>query len=177
MSVNYNGYEVKVVRSKRKSVSIEVTRELCLLVRAPVQCTDSEVESILAGHSEWIARSLQKMQRKLEAHPIPTEKQKEELTRKALEILPDKVKHWSEITGLTPTKITVTGAQKQFGSCSSKRALCFSYRLMQYPDEAIDYVVLHELAHIKHPNHSKNFYAFIERYMPDYKRREALLRE
>lgn len=47
---------------------------------------------------------------------------------------------------------------------------------MRYPDEAIDYVIVHELAHIKHKNHSKAFYALIEKYLPDYKEREKLLK-
>ncbi|MCD7797226.1 MAG: M48 family metallopeptidase [Clostridiales bacterium] len=47
---------------------------------------------------------------------------------------------------------------------------------MFYPPRAVDYVVVHELAHIRHHNHSKDFYAFVEKYMPDYKQREKLLK-
>ena len=78
--------------------------------------------------------------------------------------------------GVCPTGITVTGAQKRFGSCSAKDRLCFSYHLMRYPEPAIDYVVVHELAHIFHKNHSKSFYAYVEKYMPDYKECEKLLK-
>ena len=77
---------------------------------------------------------------------------------------------------VVPTKITVTGARTRFGSCSGKNSICFSYHLMRYPDKAIDYVVVHELAHIKHKNHSKDFYSFVARFMPDYKEREKLLK-
>ena len=77
--------------------------------------------------------------------------------------------------GLRPAGITITGARTRFGSCSSKRRISFSFRLMQYPPEAIDYVVVHELAHLRHMNHSAQFYALIE-YMPDYKARRALLK-
>ncbi|MEG1614194.1 MAG: M48 family metallopeptidase, partial [Oscillospiraceae bacterium] len=75
-----------------------------------------------------------------------------------------------------PTAVKITSAEKRFGSCSGKNSLCFSYRLMQYPQDAIDYVIVHELAHIKHKNHSKNFYELIEQYMPDYKERNAILK-
>ena len=78
--------------------------------------------------------------------------------------------------GLRPAGITITGARTRFGSCSSKRRISFSFRLMQYPCEAIDYVVVHELAHLRHMNHSAQFYALIEQYMPDYKARRALLK-
>lgn len=78
--------------------------------------------------------------------------------------------------GLRPAGITITGARTRFGSCSSKRRISFSFRLMQYPPEAIDYVVVHELAHLRHMNHSAQFYALIEQYMPDYKVRRAMLK-
>ena len=61
-------------------------------------------------------------------------------------------------------------------SCSGKNRLCFSWRLMDYPEEAIDYVVVHELAHIRHHNHSRDFYALVASILPDYKERQALLR-
>ena len=78
--------------------------------------------------------------------------------------------------GLQPTGVTVTGARKRFGSCSGKDRICFSWRLMLYPPEAIDYVVVHELAHIRHKNHSKAFYDLVASVLPDYREREALLR-
>ena len=83
---------------------------------------------------------------------------------------------YAAIMGVTPTGITVTGAKTRFGSCSYQNRLCFSWRLMAYPDEAIDYVVVHELAHIRHKNHSPAFYSFIEQVLPDYKSRIKMLK-
>ena len=77
---------------------------------------------------------------------------------------------------LCPTGIKITKAKKRFGSCNGKNSLCFSCFLMKYPMEAVDYVVVHELAHIKYHNHSKDFYNLINHYMPDYKQREKLLK-
>ena len=73
--------------------------------------------------------------------------------------------------------VTITGAEKRFGSCSARNSICFSWRLMQYPDEAVDYVVVHELAHIQEKNHGRAFYALVGRYMPDWRERRALLKE
>ena len=98
------------------------------------------------------------------------------LIEKAKKILPDKVAYYSKLMNLYPTALKITAAKTRFGSCSGKDSICFSYLLMRYPDEAIDYVVVHELAHIKHKNHSKAFYALIEKYLPDYKEREKLLK-
>ena len=73
-------------------------------------------------------------------------------------------------------QVRITGARTRFGSCSSQAHICFSWRLMQYPPEAIDYVVVHEMAHLRYMNHGAEFYAFIARYLPDWKTRRALLR-
>jgi predicted metal-dependent hydrolase len=72
--------------------------------------------------------------------------------------------------------VKITGAKKRFGSCSSQNGLCFSWRLMGYPEEAIDYVVVHELAHIAHRNHGSGFYSLVASVLPDYKARRALLK-
>ena len=70
-----------------------------------------------------------------------------------------------------------TAARTRFGSCSGKNRLSFSLYLMAYPETAIEYVVVHELAHIRHHDHSPSFYALIERYMPDWRERMKLLKE
>jgi predicted metal-dependent hydrolase len=78
--------------------------------------------------------------------------------------------------GLKYGRITITGAKNRFGSCSSKGNIAFSYRLMLYPEAAIDYVVVHELAHLLEMNHSPAFYKIVESVMPDYKERRKLLK-
>ena len=67
--------------------------------------------------------------------------------------------YYSEQMGLYPTQVRITGARTRFGSCSSQGHICFSWRLMQYPPEAIDYVVVHELAHLRYMSHGAEFYA------------------
>ena len=79
--------------------------------------------------------------------------------------------------GLKYGRIAITSAKTRFGSCSSKGNLSFSYLLMLYPDSAIDYVVVHELAHLKEMNHSPRFYKIIEEVLPDYKERKKLLKK
>lgn len=99
-----------------------------------------------------------------------------ELKQKAKEIIPQRVEYYSSIMGLKPTAVKINTAKTHFGSCSGKNSLNFSALLMKYPNEAIDYVVVHELAHIKHHNHRKNFYSLVEKYMPDYKNRVKMLK-
>ena len=72
--------------------------------------------------------------------------------------------------------VKITGAKTRFGSCNSRNSLCFSWRLMQYPDEAIDLVVVHELCHIAHHDHGAGFYALLGSILPDHRERMKLLR-
>ena len=78
--------------------------------------------------------------------------------------------------GLKYSRIKITSAVKRFGSCSSSGNICYSYRLMLYPEEAREYVVVHELAHLEEMNHSKKFYEIISKVLPDYKYRRRLLK-
>ena len=88
------------------------------------------------------------------AHPEPTDSERAALIARAKEYLPRRTAHWSAVMGLVPAGIKITSARTRFGSCSGKNSICFSWRLMLYPPEAIDYVIVHELAHIRHHDHS-----------------------
>lgn len=170
--------EYKLIRSDRKTLAIEITGAGELLVRAPRRLSAVRIERFLTEKQDWIAahRALAEQRAALpERQPVSAE-ERERLFREAERILPERVRYWSERMGLKPTGIRITGAEKRFGSCSSENSLCFSYRLMRYPMEAVDYVAVHELAHIRHHNHSKDFYALVARYLPDYREREAILR-
>lgn len=169
-------YEMKVVRSKRKSVSIEVSDDLCVIVRAPLRYPDREIEGLLLKYEKWIERSIEKKKAKALKYPMISASEVDELCEKAKTIIDEKVKYYSRLTGLFPTGVKITKAKKRFGSCSPKNSLCFSCYLLRYPEKAIDYVVLHEIAHIKHHNHKKDFYELIAYYMPDYKQREKMLK-
>lgn len=169
--------EYTLIRSDRKTVSISITREGTVEVRAPQRLDEKKIRAFVESRQSWIEKHLARQQEIIAAHPEPDEEQRKALIQKARDVLPGKVVRYSAQMGLTPTRITITGAKTKFGSCSGKDSICFSWRLMQYPDEAVDYVVVHELAHIRHKNHGKAFYALIESVLPDYKQREKLLRQ
>ena len=88
--------------------------------------------------------------------------------RQAKAYLPQRVEFYARQMGLYPTQVRITGARTRFGSCSSQGHICFSWRLMQYPPEAIDYVVVHELAHLKEKEHNKAFYQLCCHMEPQY---------
>lgn len=165
-----------LIRSGRRTLSVEVTREAQVVVRAPMRCSHAAIELFVVKHQDWIAKHVEKQRMRLENYHEPTEAEKQMMIERARRELPQRVARYAAIMGVEPTGITITGAQKRFGSCSGKNRICFSWRLMDYPDEAIDYVVVHELAHIVHKNHGQAFYALIESILPDYRQRMKLLK-
>lgn len=172
-----NMYEYKLIRSNRRSLSLEISRDLDIIVRAPVRLPKSEIDRFVSSREVWINKHMEIMRQKVSQYPKDlTDEETTLLIEKAKQILPQKIAHYSKLMKLYPTAVKITGAKTRFGSCSERDSICFSYFLMQYPDEAIDYVIVHELAHIKHKNHSKEFYSLIEKYMPDYKKREQILK-
>ena len=141
-----------VIRANRRTVGLRLDKDGQLVVRAPYCTSEEEIRRIVEKESAWLAREHERF-----------------AARQA--------EHYAALMGVHPTRVTITGARTRFGSCSGRNAISFSWRLMQYPEEAIDYVVVHELAHIRHHDHSAAFYRFIAYVMPDHEARRALLRQ
>ncbi len=169
--------DYELIRTRRRTVALEVTGDCRAVVRAPLRMSKREIDRFVEEHQEWLEKHIEGQRRRREAHPEPTSAEREEYIRRAWEELPPKVAHYSAVMGLYPTGVTITGAEKRFGSCSAKNRICFSWRLMQYPEAAVDYVVVHELAHIRHKNHSRAFYECVAQVLPDWKERRLLLKE
>ena len=171
MTVDYT-----LVRSRRRTVAIEITREAEVIVRAPLRCPKAFIDDFVASRRDWIEAHLQQQQARRAAHPPLTEAETEELRQKAKEYLPGRAAYWAQRMGLSPAAVKITAARTRFGSCSAKGNLCFSLYLMQYPAEAIDAVVVHELCHLRHMDHSPAFYAEVTRWLPDYRARMQMLK-
>lgn len=169
-------YSYTLKRQKRKTLSLQINDDLTLTVKAPFFVTKQEIDKFVLNHTDWLEKKLGQLQEREKIKANLTDEKIAELKEKAVRIIPKRVEYYSHLMGLVPTGVKITSARKRFGSCSGKNSLCFSYILMLYPIEAIDYVVVHELAHIRHHNHSREFYKLIEKYMPDYKQRIKILR-
>lgn len=166
----------ELIRSRRKTLALEITKDCRVLVRAPMRLSQARIDAFVENHTEWIARHLEQQRQRAAEHPPETEEEIAALRAQAKSILPERVAYWSQITGLKPTGIRITTARKRYGSCSGKSSLCFSCFLMRCPPEAIDLVIVHELCHIKEANHGPRFYTLLERYLPDWKERKKLLK-
>ncbi|MDD3346792.1 M48 family metallopeptidase [Oscillibacter sp.] len=166
----------ELIRSRRKTLALEITRDCRVVVRAPLTASKTCIDDFVSSHRAWLLRHLERQRRRSAEAPPPTEAEIAGLKARARAVLPEKVAKWSREMGLTPTGVKITSARKRYGSCSGKNGLCFSCFLMNSPDEAIDLVVVHELCHIREKNHGPGFYALLGRYLPDYKERKKLLK-
>ena len=167
----------ELIRSGRKTLALEITRDCRVLVRAPRSVSQKAIDAFVDKHEAWIARHLEDQRRRAAAAPpAPTSAEIKSLKARAMAVLPPKVAFWSQKMGVTPTGLKITTARKRWGSCSGKNSLCFSCFLMERPEAAIDLVVVHELCHIRVKNHGPAFYALLERYLPDWRERQRLLR-
>lgn len=170
-------YQYKLIRSKRKTISLHLDENCEIVVRAPLWVSRQEIDDMVARHTSWIDRHMPAAREYMENRRRLTPELMAELTERARREIPPRVAYYAKQMGVEPSGIKITSAQKRFGSCSDRNGLCFSCLLMLYPPEAVDCVVVHELAHIRHHNHSPAFYAFIEQFMPDYRQRALLLKE
>ena len=168
----------ELIRSRRKTLALEITKDCRVLVRAPRTLSRERIDAFVASHQDWIARHLERQRlRAASAPPAPTPAEIEALKARARAVLPPKIAYWSEKMGVTPTGFRVTSARTRYGSCSGKNSLCFSLYLMEYPEEAAEAVVVHELAHRKEMNHSRKFWAEVKNVLPDYEKRRKWLKE
>lgn len=172
--------EVKVIRSNRKTISIQVNSDLSITVRAPRHAKQKDLERILEEKEDWICKSIEKVKankEKYEGIEKLTSAEVQALADKALDVIPKRVEHFAKIVGVTYGRITIRNQKTRWGSCSSKGNLNFNCLLMLAPPEILDYVVIHELCHRKQMNHSKAFWAEVEKVMPEYKNAVRWLKE
>ena len=174
---------IEVIRSKRKTLAIEIRPDMRVVVRAPEKIPQNEIMKFVEEKQNWIKKHLVQMYFKAEENkkqkkePALTNADIEKLCQKALSVIPDKVKYYAEIMGVTYGRITIRNQKTRWGSCSSKGNLNCNCLLMLMPDKVLDYVVVHELCHLKQMNHSKKFWKEVERYMPDYPNYKKWLNE
>ncbi len=180
MKMKIGEYNVEVRRSKRKSAAIKITADMQIVVFVPVYVSDNEIERMVISKSKWIDEHMLKVQSTIDERSklekITFEKIKE-LADQAVEYIPKRVKYYAEKENFVYNKITIKNLVSRWGSCSTKGNLNFNCLLMLTPDYVIDYIVVHELCHLREMNHSEKFWAEVEKIMPDYQRAELWLKQ
>ena len=171
---------IRIMRSRRKTMGIQISSPDEVIVRAPLHMPDREIRRLLEEQRGWIESHLEKAARQAEenkAQPALTAQEIQTLVNAAMAAIPLRVRYFADQIGVRYKRITIRNQRTRWGSCSTKGNLNFNCLLMLCPKEIIDYVVVHELCHRKEMNHSARFCDLVASVLPDYKASRKWLKE
>ena len=170
--------QYELIRSSRRTLAAEIKHGR-LIIRAPQLTSKAEIERFIARHGKWIGTRLAaaKQQEAMAASPRLTSEELQSLADQARKVIPERVRYYAPLVGVTYGRITIRCQRSRWGSCSAKGNLNFNCLLMLAPPEVLDSVVVHELCHRKEMNHSARFYAEVLRVFPDYRKWTGWLKE
>lgn len=194
--VRFPQHEVeKLLHLKTAWISAQLDR-LSRLAANPVNATLAEgAELLYLGQPHRLALSattakrpkVTREQQQLTVHlpavpateqvPLLHETLRRWFAKQAAELLAGKTAYWAEQIGVRPGRITIREQKTRWGSCSSRGNINYNWRIIMAPPEVVDYLVIHELYHIKMPNHSADFWLLVAQSSPDFKRHRAWLRQ
>ena len=166
----------QVIRSRRRSLALIITAEARLVVRAPLHLPSEAIDHFIQQKRRWIERQMAR----LAARPRPqvlTEEERAGWRRVAREKIIERCRYFSELTGYSPISVRINNARSRWGSCGAKGTINFSWRLALAPSAVIDYVVVHELAHLIERNHSARFWRRVAEVIPDHNLHRRWLRQ
>lgn len=156
----------RTLRARRVSISVRATGVVRLSF--PYGVSQKRALEFLEQKAGWIEAARERLARKRAAMPpqLPPAEQKariEELRRAAKADLPGRIARLSEATGLKYEKLSIRASRTKWGSCSGRNHISLSLFLMTLPEHLRDYVIVHELCHTVHHNHSPRFHALVDR--------------
>ncbi|MDO4864044.1 MAG: M48 family metallopeptidase [Ruminococcus sp.] len=170
----------EVIRTKRRTIALQIAADGHLIVRSPLRLPNRDIAAFIDKNRGWIEKHAAKVARtnselaKLEPY---TAADIEAMAQRALQVIPERVKLYAAELGVTYGRITIRNQKTKWGSCTAKGNLNFNCLLMDAPPEVLDSVVVHELCHRLHMDHSKAFYAEVYRVFPDYDRWDRWLKD
>ena len=164
--------EYDVIYSNRKTLAVSI-RCGRVIVRAPKGFSRLKIRKIIKEHEKMISERLAASQK---APSFEVTKEEEKRLRRAAKLyFEKKTAEFAALMGLEYSTVKITANRRGIGSCDEKKNIRFSFRLMLYPEDVREYVVVHELAHLIEMNHSPAFWSIVARYSPDYKRIKKIL--
>lgn len=183
ISLDKEEIEVEIIRSKRRSMAIQIRTDGSVVVRVPMHASDRAIKRFVSAHARWIADNRGQMferRKKLADNPydIPAWESLSAADKKiAKQKIMEHVDYYARRMETDYGSISMRNQKSRWGSCSSKGNLNFNYRLAYLPEELLDYVVVHELAHRRHMDHSAAFWEEVETYYPAYKKCRQMLND
>ena len=168
LPARYNSdMDIEIIRKNIKNMHLSVQPDGRVRVTAPYAVSRKSIEDFVRSNSSWI-------ENKRSSLPKPVSDGQKALLKEKAAVFFSK---WENLTGLECTSWQIRDMKSRWGSCSVKsKKIRLALNLANYPDECLEYVILHELAHIKIPNHSKEFKDFLTHWMPDWRERQKKLK-
>ena len=162
-------YSVELIRSRRRSLSLELKRDGTILVRAPLRMSRERIEGFVLEHRDWIEKRRRQLETE-EAVELLSQEEIAALKKRGREVFARKAAEYAKILGVRYGRVCVRCQKSKWGSCSAKGNLNFNCLLMLAPPQVLDSVVVHELCHRLEMNHSPRFYREVRRVFPEYDR-------
>ncbi len=155
-------------RTRTRRITLSVTAKGIVRVTAPVLVPRAMIERFVQAKKTWIddAREKMKMHRKssFDGRGYSYHANK----ARAKKVISERVKYFAEQYGFEYARISIKNTSSRWGSCSTQGNLNFTYKLLFLPDHLRDYIVVHELCHLRQHNHSKKFWAAVASILPEY---------
>ena len=165
----------QILRSDRKTIAIQIKPNGTVWVRCPRRMGAAQIEGFVRQKRAWIEKQLAKLPGDKPAGL--TEGELRVLREKTRAAVTERAACFAPVVGVQYHRIAIRAQRTRWGSCSSKGNLNFNCLLSLAPQAVLDYVVVHELCHLKHMNHSPGFWAEVERVLPDYAESKRWLKE
>ena len=168
--------DYKIITSWRKTMAIQI-KHWMVVVRAPKLMPQFMIEDFVRKHEKWIEKKLKDSPQSVGTVDLQSPEDIKSTKKLAKKYLIERGEYWAKKYGKDVKKIKITSAKTRWGSCTSQWNINLTYRLMYTHSKAVDYVIIHELAHLKYMNHSKKFWNHVEEMMSDYKVWDRWLRD
>lgn len=165
----------EVIYSRRRTCAISISPKGEITLRMPLGSSEKDIRRLLLEKQHWIVTHWLEAKEQAARRPVSdlTDTQRAALEKRYLEAareyFPKRVSYFLPLTGGSFHHITIRDQKTRWGSCSAKGTLSFNWRLMLAPPAVLDYVVVHELCHLTHMDHSPAFWALVESVCPDYR--------
>ncbi|MCF7794913.1 M48 family metallopeptidase [Patescibacteria group bacterium] len=160
---------------KAKHIRLALYPDKSIIVTKPFLCSQRTVEKFIISKKDWIQKKLQYFDTLPKKRKFSREHylKNKELTRKIVE---SKVDKYSKELGVKYKKISIRNQKTRWGSCSKEANLNFNYKIILLAEHLQDYIIIHELCHLKELNHSKRFWDLVASICPDYKKHRRELK-
>ncbi len=207
----------QIIRSKRKTLSLQINQDAELIIRAPQRLADKEIQAFIAEKSSWIEKKQQQTKSQItekyrfedgemflylgNSYPLAISSENNGLSfngevfelnvdsadastafrewykKQFKDIALPRIDYFANQHNLTFNNVQLKSQKTLWGSCSSSNNLNFNYLLIMAPMSVIDYVIVHELSHTIHKNHSSDFWGLVEAILPEYKSAKKWLKD